>query len=160
MRDGSEAELAQGMQAEFRQAGPISLDAALSVAAGELLALIGPSGSGKSTILRSIAGLYRPRVGHVACAGEVWFDTAQGIHVPPQHRRAGLVFQHYALFPHMTAHGNVASALGHLPRARRAGRINELLALVGLSDLADRRPAALSGGGRAEPQLQAGAFAL
>ena len=146
MRDGSEVELSQGVRAEFRQAGPIPLDAELSAAAGELLALIGPSGSGKSTILRAIAGLYRPRVGHVACGGKVWFDTTQGVHVPPQHRRVGLVFQHYALFPHMTARGNVAAALGHLPRPKRAGRINELLALVGLTDLADRRPSALSGG--------------
>jgi molybdate transport system ATP-binding protein len=146
MRDVSEGELNQGIQAKFRQVGPIPLDAALSVAAGELLALIGPSGGGKSTILRAIAGLYRPREGHVACAREVWFDTKAGVHVPPQHRRVGLVFQHYVLFPHMTARGNVAAALGHLPRAKRAGRVNELLALVGLSDLADRRPAALSGG--------------
>ena len=135
-----------GLQVRLRQATPIPLAVDFSCGESELLTLIGPSGSGKSTILRAIAGLYRPREGFVTSGGEVWLDTARGVDVPPHRRRVGLVFQSYALFPHMTALGNVATALGHLPRAERTPRARELLALVHLEHLAERRPAALSGG--------------
>jgi molybdate transport system ATP-binding protein len=111
-----------------------------------MVALVGPSGSGKTTILRCIAGLYRPAWGEIACHGEIWLDTTSGVELPPQHRRVGLVFQHYALFPHLTAQGNISAALRHVPRNKRASRASELLALVGLQGLDDRRPAALSGG--------------
>jgi molybdate transport system ATP-binding protein len=134
------------LRLRLRQASPIPLDATFTVALGEMVALVGPSGSGKTTILRCIAGLYRPASGEIACRGQMWLDTASGVELPPQHRRVGLVFQHYALFPHLTALGNIAAALGHMPRAKRAGRVGELLALVGLQGLEDRRPAALSGG--------------
>ena len=109
--------------------------------------LVGPSGSGKSTILRCIAGLHKARSGRVICGGAVWQDTAAGIPaLPPQRRSVGLVFQQYALFPHLTAADNVAKALGHLPRRRRAERARELLELVHLDGLGGRRPAELSGG--------------
>jgi molybdate transport system ATP-binding protein len=135
-----------GLTARLRQQGPIPLDAELEAAPGELVALVGPSGSGKSTILKAIAGLYRPQHGKIACAGAVWLDTSARRSVPPQQRRVGLVFQHYALFPHMTARGNVAAALGHLPRAGRRRRAEELLDLVHLAGLEQRRPSDLSGG--------------
>jgi molybdate transport system ATP-binding protein len=137
---------AGSLRLHLRQVSPIPLDATLTVALGEMVALVGPSGSGKTTILRCIAGLYRPASGEIACRGEIWLDTASGVELPPQHRQVGLVFQDYALFPHMTAEGNIAAALGHTPRAERAGRARELLAMVGLQGLDDRRPAALSGG--------------
>ncbi len=130
----------------LRQSGPIPLAAELSCNEGELLALVGPSGSGKSTILRTIAGLYWPREGRITCGGSVWFDSKSGVNVPPHERRAGFMFQSYALFPHMTALRNVIAALGHRPRREREAKARELLALVRLQGLENRRPASLSGG--------------
>ncbi|HEX2152129.1 MAG TPA: ABC transporter ATP-binding protein [Stellaceae bacterium] len=136
-----------GLEVALYQEGPIPLEAEFDCAPGELVALVGPSGSGKSTILRCIAGLYRARTGRVVCGGSVWQDTGAGITaLPPQRRSVGLVFQQYALFPHLTAADNIAKALGHLPRHRRAQRTRELLALVHLDGLGGRRPAELSGG--------------
>lgn len=135
-----------GLQVRLRQDGPIPLAVDLACEPGELLALVGPSGSGKSTILRTIAGLYSPCAGRVVCGTDVWLDTDEGIALPPHRRRVGLVFQSYALFPHMTALGNVAAALAHRPRAERQLRARDLLRLVHLDGLEDRRPAGLSGG--------------
>jgi molybdate transport system ATP-binding protein len=128
------------------QPGPIPLDASLGAEAGVVMALVGPSGSGKTTILRAVAGLYRPRHGRVVVNGAVWLDTERGIDVPPHQRRVGMVFQSYALFPHLTALGNVMAALGHLPAAERRARALTLLGRVHLSGFEDRKPAALSGG--------------
>ena len=130
----------------LQQQAPIPLDLSLSCAAGDVLAMVGPSGSGKTTILRTIAGLYRPAVGQVSVGGVTWLDTSRRIDLPPHRRRVGLVFQNYALFPHMTALANVAAALGHLPRQERARRAAELLELVHLADFHTRKPAELSGG--------------
>jgi len=138
----------EGLRARLAQPAPIPLDAELSCRPGELLALVGPSGAGKTTILRAIAGLIRPHAGRIACNGEVWFDTSASVFLPPQRRRAGLVFQDYALFPHLSALGNVTAALGHVERTARAARARALLELVHLSGLEDRRPDALSGGQR------------
>lgn len=137
---------APGLALRLAQPGPIPLDATLHCAAGEVTALVGPSGSGKSTLLRAIAGHYRARAGRIAVNGEVWFDSQAGIDLAPHVRRAGLVFQSYALFPHMSALENVAAALGHLPAACRPARARELLDLVHLTGLEARRPAELSGG--------------
>jgi len=134
----------EGLYARLVQAGPIPLDAELRCAPGELAALVGPSGSGKSTILRCIAGLYRPRAGEVRCNGAVWFGDA--IDLRPQQRRVGLVFQSYALFPHLSALANVMLAAGHLMPDQRKTRGRELLELVNLGGLEARRPAQLSGG--------------
>ena len=135
-----------GLALRISQGTPIPLDASLSCAPGELVALVGPSGSGKTTLLRAIAGLYRPAEGWVSCAGSVWFDAAARIWRTPQQRSIGLVFQNYALFPHLSALDNVAAALGHRPWQERASRARELLGLVHLSGLEDRLPGALSGG--------------
>ena len=140
------AEVGAGLLVRVHQDAPIPLAAAFTCAPGELLALVGPSGSGKSTVLRAIAGLYRPVAGRVAVDAETWFDHAAGISLAPHRRRAGLVFQSYALFPHLSALGNVATALGHLPRGRRRARAGQLLELVHLAGLEARRPAELSGG--------------
>ncbi|HXF54135.1 MAG TPA: ABC transporter ATP-binding protein [Hyphomicrobiaceae bacterium] len=136
----------QGLSVKLHQEAPIPLDVELACAPGELLALVGPSGSGKSTILRSIAGLYRPLEAQVSIDGETWTDTSRGLHVATWKRRAGLVFQSYGLFPHMTAKANVEAALGHLDPAQRGRRAIELLTLVNLQGLESRRPAELSGG--------------
>ena len=115
------------------------LEVALDVGA-ETVALVGPSGTGKTTLLRIVAGLVRPERGSVAANGETWLDTANGVSVSPERRSVGLVFQEYALFPHMTVAENVAYG----GRARAA----ELLERFGLAPLARARPAELSGGER------------
>ncbi len=128
-----------------RALAPVPLDVALRVEPGELLALVGHSGAGKTTVLRAVAGLWRPAAGRIAAGGEVWLDTAAGVNLPPHRRHVGVVFQSYALFPHMTAAENVMTALGRGAPGPRA-EAERLLALVNLPDLADRRPAQMSGG--------------
>ena len=135
-----------GLSVRLEQVHPIPLAAAFDVAPGELLALVGPSGSGKTTILRAIAGLVHPARGEVACGSEEWLNTARGVRVTPQARHVGMVFQHYALFPHLTAVGNVEAALLDAPPAARRARARELLAMVHLGGLEDRVPRQLSGG--------------
>ncbi|MBE0621587.1 MAG: ABC transporter ATP-binding protein [Burkholderiales bacterium] len=135
-----------GLEVSLRQAAPIPLAARFHCGRGELVALVGPSGSGKSTILRCIAGLAHPGEGVVSCAGDVWLDTARGIDLAPQQRSVGIVFQHYALFPHLSAHKNVMAAMTHVAAGERAGRARELLQLVHLSGLEERHPRQLSGG--------------
>jgi molybdate transport system ATP-binding protein len=132
----------------LRQAGPIPLDVDFTCDAGDVLAIFGPSGSGKTTILRTIAGLYQPALASVRSGAESWTDTATGVFTAPHRRAVGFVFQDYALFPHLTAAGNVITALGHRPRAERRERAESLLSLVHLSDKANRRPRDLSGGER------------
>jgi iron(III) transport system ATP-binding protein len=119
-------------------------DVTLDVAPGELVTVIGPSGCGKSTVLRLVAGLERPDAGRITLAGR---DVAgPGRFVPPERRRAGLVFQDHALFPHLSVARNVGFGLDGRPRDRRAARVAEVLALVRLGELADRYPHELSGG--------------
>ena len=116
-------------------------DASLCVERGEVVALLGPSGCGKTTLLRLIAGFERPDAGAVEVAGEL--VAAPGRWVAPERRRVGMVFQDYALFPHLTVAENVGFGL---PRRERGGRVPMLLALVGLCGLGERYPHQLSGG--------------
>jgi iron(III) transport system ATP-binding protein len=113
----------------------------LCVDRGEVVALLGPSGCGKTTLLRLVAGFERPDEGTVEIAGRV--VSGRGAWVPPERRRVGMVFQDYALFPHLTVAENVGFGL---PRGARAGRVAELLAIVGLDGLGARYPYELSGG--------------
>jgi molybdate transport system ATP-binding protein len=140
------AKHSSGLEIELYQPSPIPLDAEFSCAAGEVLGLVGPSGSGKSTVLRAVAGLFTPTHGRVRCGDESWLDTSTGTSVPTTARSVGMVFQSYALFPHMSAAKNIETALGHLPSAQRADRARELLAQVHLDGLANRLPRELSGG--------------
>ncbi len=123
-------------------------DVNLTVGTGELVALLGPSGSGKTTLLRIIAGL------EFASQGSILFDGADASHQDARSRRVGFVFQHYALFRHMTIFENVAFGLRVRPRATRPtnaeikARVHELLGLVQLDGLAGRFPSQLSGGQR------------
>ena len=116
----------------------------LAVPAGSFTAVLGPSGSGKSTLLGVLAGTVRPDSGTVHVGGrEV---DAPGRHVPPEHRRVGLVPQDGTLFPHLDVAGNVAFGLSGRPRSQRRERVAEMLELVGLASLSSRRPDELSGG--------------
>jgi iron(III) transport system ATP-binding protein len=111
---------------------------------GEIFALIGPSGSGKTTTLRLVAGFEQPFQGRIVLDGRVLEDL--GIHVTPERRGIGFVFQDLALFPHLTVADNVAFGLHKLPKNRRRARVLEMLEVVCMTDKIDRRPHELSGG--------------
>lgn len=117
-------------------------DINLDIKGGELVSLLGPSGCGKTTLLRAIAGFVRQTEGHVRIGGEVVDD------MPPNRRAVGIVFQNYALFPHMTVAANIAYGLDvrGLSRAEKTARIGEMLALVKMEAFAARYPRELSGG--------------
>ena len=122
------------------QRGELQLDIAASLAPGSLTVLFGPSGSGKTTLLRLIAGLETPSAGRLEVDNEIWFDHPY--HRPPHARKVGMVFQDYALFPHLSVEDNIAFGT-----ARGDGAwVNELMAQTGLRALARRKPASLSGG--------------
>jgi molybdate transport system ATP-binding protein len=119
--------------------------------------LFGPSGAGKSLTLKAIAGLLRPYDGHVRLGGATLFDAAQGIHLPPQLRRLGYVFQDYALFPHLTVRQNIAFGLRRgwfNPRRREADpEVERWMAALRIEHLAQMVPAQLSGGQRQRTAL-------
>jgi molybdate transport system ATP-binding protein len=123
----------------------IDLDVELEVAAGACLAIAGPSGAGKTTILRAIAGLVRAQRAIVTCGGETWADTTRGSWVAAEDRRCALVFQDYALFPHLSAWRNVAYGLRGPGQRERAISALERFAV---RHVADARPRELSGGER------------
>jgi molybdate transport system ATP-binding protein len=133
-----------GLAVALRQAAPIPLDVSFTCAAGELLALVGPSGSGKTTILRMIAGLMQPLTGLIRCNDAVWFDGST--FAPPRQRRVGLVFQNYALFPHLTALANVMEAVPATAGRARAQIAADWLRRVHLAGFEHRLPRELSGG--------------
>ncbi len=120
----------------------------LAVAPGTIVSLLGPSGCGKTTALRLVAGLERPDAGRITVGERVVADVAARAWVPPEARRIGMVFQSYAVWPHMTVEQNVAYPLRvqRVPREERSRRTAAILDLVGLGGLARRRPSQLSGG--------------
>nr|WP_314075286.1 molybdenum ABC transporter ATP-binding protein [uncultured Roseococcus sp.] len=128
--------------------GGFSLDAAFSAAPEGVTALFGPSGCGKSTILKAVAGLLRPDEGRIALDGEVLLDTARRVMLPPERRHFGLVFQEARLFPHMNVATNLRYGLRRAPSGATGPSFDEVLALLGIEPLLDRRPARLSGGER------------
>ncbi|MFQ5848395.1 MAG: ABC transporter ATP-binding protein [Candidatus Methylomirabilales bacterium] len=119
-------------------------DVSLHAEPGEIIALLGPSGSGKTTALRLVAGFEKPDVGVVEIGGEVMADTKT--FVPPEARGVGMVFQEYALFPHLTVGENIAFGLRKLDATTRAQRVTGMLETVGLTAFAGRYPHELSGG--------------
>ena len=118
----------------------------LGLQPGQIGVLIGPSGCGKTSLLRAVAGLERCAGGRVSIAGEVLSDAATGQHQAPEQRQIGMVFQDYALFPHLSVADNVAFGVAGLNRHARQQRVQQMLDLVGLSHAAKRAPHQLSGG--------------
>lgn len=130
------------LEVSLRQTQPIPLEVDLHCDNDRVLALVGPSGSGKTTVLRAIAGLHQPAEGRVDCQQMRWFDSKVQINQPVQQRRCGLVFQNYALFPHLSVAGNIALAMDN----PSDNAVQDLLAQVHLAGLAERYPSQLSGG--------------
>lgn len=128
-----------------RTLGSFQLKAAFSAPAG-ITALFGPSGSGKTLTLRCVAGLLRPDRGRVVLGERVLYDNAADVDLATRDRRIGYVFQHYALFPHLSAAANIGYGLHGASPADRSDRVKELLEMVGLAGFADRHPHELSGG--------------
>ncbi|MDP1783944.1 MAG: ATP-binding cassette domain-containing protein [Sulfuricurvum sp.] len=123
--------------------GPLNAHFELTINDGEFLTLFGPSGAGKTTLLRMIAGLEKPDSGKIEVDGEVWFDSAKKINLPPQKRSIGFVFQDYALFPTMSVRENLLFAA---ETTEQRHNVDELIELVELTALSDRLPSTLSGG--------------
>lgn len=140
----------EGLSLSYRSPGAghgsqmIVQDLTLQIRKGEIASLLGPSGCGKTTVLRAIAGFHPVQSGRIVLMErEV---SSVSVHVPPERRRIGMVFQDYALFPHLDVAGNIGFGLHGLTAAERERRVAELLDLVGLSALARRSPHELSGG--------------
>jgi len=132
----------------FSRGPVISARASWALEGAPVTVLFGPSGSGKTTVLRALAGLDRPDAGSITFDGTTWFDAARGVFVPPQTRGVGLLFQEYALFPHLSVAANVRYGLHGVPRREREARVTEIADRFGLVELLPRRPGKLSGGER------------
>jgi len=120
----------------------------LDVHPGEFVVLLGPSGCGKTTLLRCIAGLEKPDTGSIQIQGNKVFDSSMGLVVPPERRNISMIFQSYALWPHMSAFDNIAYPLQsrNVPKASIAERVHGALKLVGIPELVGQFPAQMSGG--------------
>src|SRR5664279_2072974 len=136
------------LRKQFSVGRPAIDGVSFGVPAGEIVVLLGPSGCGKTTTLRCVAGLEHPTAGTISIAGRVVSSPAHGILLPPRLRDIGMVFQSYAVWPHMTVRQNVVYPLKHrkIGRADAGRKVDEVLALVGLSEYAERPVVALSGG--------------
>ena len=136
------------LRKQFTIGRPAIDGVSFAVPAGEIVVLLGPSGCGKTTTLRCVAGLEHPTDGEISIAGRVVSSPANGVLVPPRLRELGMVFQSYAVWPHMTVRQNVVYPLKHrkLSRNEARSKVDEVLELVGLSEYADRPVVALSGG--------------
>lgn len=137
----------QGLTKRFGQEAAVA-NLTLHVSTGEILVLLGPSGCGKSTTMRCIAGLERAELGSVAIGDRVVFDAADKVDIPPHKRRVGMVFQSYAVWPHMTVGQNVAFPLQMQKQPRREvdRRVAEIVSQLGLQGLEKRGASKLSGG--------------
>lgn len=138
---------AGALHVRLEQKWPMPLSGQWYCNPGQLLALVGPSGAGKTSVLRCLAGLMKPSQGLITVGTSIWLDSQQKINLSPQQRHVGLVFQNYALMPHLTALENVALAMLHLPPSERLKKASQWLDHVKLMpDQQHRRPADLSGG--------------
>ncbi|MDJ1496658.1 ATP-binding cassette domain-containing protein [Cytophagaceae bacterium DM2B3-1] len=127
----------------YTSEGDQMLTIEMQIETGSVVALYGSSGVGKTTLLRMLAGLTKPDDGHIEVNGQIWFDKKKGIHVSPQKRGVGMVFQEYALFPNMTVRQNIEYGLAD---HRDKRWVDELLELTDLTQLSSRKPGTLSGG--------------
>ena len=136
------------LRKQFAIGRPAIDGVSFAVPAGEIVVLLGPSGCGKTTTLRCVAGLEHPTSGEISIAGKTVSSLERGILVPPRSRDLGMVFQSYAVWPHMTVRQNVVYPLKHrkFSRVEARRKVDEVLELVGLSEYADRPVVALSGG--------------
>jgi molybdate transport system ATP-binding protein len=137
-------QLSIGVERRFRPAVTVAASWEQPADHFSVTVLFGPSGCGKTTVLRCLAGLERPDAGTIRFGDETWFDAAGGVHLSPQRRGIGFLFQDYALFPHRTVTGNVGYA--HAGGTEGGRRVAELLAAFGLTGLEGRYPHQLSGG--------------
>lgn len=152
-RPGSQADLytpaspileLRAVSCAYEPSRPAVRDISFSIREGEILCLLGPSGCGKTTILRAIAGFEPVRSGEIFLSGRLVSSSSDTI--PTEERRIGMVFQEYALFPHLRAADNIAFGLSRLARPEREQRVQEMLQLTGLEGLERRYPHELSGG--------------
>src|SRR5687767_1031924 len=129
----------------FSALGGMQLDVDFTIQEGELITLYGPSGAGKTTVLRTLCGLSVPDEGLISVGGQTWLDSEKKINLKPQQRDIGIVFQDYALFPNLTVRDNLRYAL---KKNQPETIVNELLELMELTNLSDKKPELLSGGQR------------
>ncbi len=134
----------QNITCGYQSNAPTVQNLSLHLQPGNILCLLGPSGCGKTTTLRAIAGFEKLSAGEIRLQSEMLASTS--VHLPPEQRRVGMVFQEYALFPHMTVEENVAFGLYHWQASDRQSRVQVMLDLVGLQSLEQRFPHELSGG--------------
>ncbi|SHH66561.1 molybdate transport system ATP-binding protein [Sporobacter termitidis DSM 10068] len=135
-----------GLNVDIEKRFPgFSLKIKLDCAPG-VTGILGASGSGKSMLLNCIAGLVKPDAGTIVLDGRMFFDASKRIHITPQHRKAGILFQNYALFPHMTIRDNIAFALDGLTPGEKDEKVGALLKRFNIADFAGRYPAQISGG--------------
>jgi molybdate transport system ATP-binding protein len=129
-----------------RKQGDFFVDVSFSVDEKGITALFGPSGVGKTSVVNMIAGLARPDSGRIVLGGQVLFDDGEGVHLAPEERRIGYIFQEGRLFPHLTVRGNLTYGMKLVPEGRRYVEFDQVVDLLGIRPLLGRRPAKLSGG--------------
>ena len=129
-----------------RRLGSLSLEAKFRCDAAGLTALFGRSGAGKTSLVNILAGLLRPERGRIVLRGQTLFDSQKGIDLPPEKRRLGYVFQEGRLFPHLSVRNNLTYGFNRVAAAERRIGLDQVVGLLGIEDLLERRPGALSGG--------------
>ena len=129
-----------------KQLGAFSLDVSFDGAPSGFTALFGHSGAGKTSVINMVAGLARPDQGHITVNGRCLFNSGRRINLPPEKRRVGYIFQEGRLFPHLSVRSNLCYGLKLAPKIRRQIHLSDVVALLGIKDILERRPSNLSGG--------------
>ena len=129
-----------------KERGEFKVEAGFTCAASGVTALFGPSGSGKTSVVEMVAGLLRPDQGRISLGERVFFDSAQGRDLPPEKRRLGYIFQEARLFPHLSVAANLRYGQRLTPRTERWADFDQVVGLLGVGHLLERRPGRLSGG--------------